>query len=209
MPTLLQRRKATQRRALANQRKRVRNRNLLNKAIARARGRIAARRRLIQSAGGGNGARAVKFLTDRAGWTEVGNRAPWLDAWARKYVGEWMVAQPWCGLACIAAWDAAGKRLPSGTVYTPNLVAWANSGSNFTRVAASSARPGDLVVFNFPGGSGVADHVGLARGPARNGVIPTVEGNTSPTNGSSQSNGGGIYIRSRPLSLVAVVARPK
>lgn len=158
----------------------------------------------------GGSASVMKWAASQVGRTENNNRAPWLDAWARHYVGSWMVGQPWCGLFCIAAWDhGAKKRLPQGTVYTPNIVSWARNGTYFKLVHSSQAKPGDLVVFNFPGGSGVADHVGLARGPARGGVIPTIEGNTSPGSGGSQANGGGVYKRSRPVGTIAAVARPK
>lgn len=145
----------------------------------------------------------MKWAASQVGKTENNNRAPWLDEWARKYVGSWMVGQPWCGLFCIVAWAHAGKKLPQGTVFTPNICP---GGSYGRKVSASSAQPGDLVVMNF--GSGGAKHVGLARGPARGGVIPTIEGNTSPGSGGSQANGGGVWKRSRPLGQVLCVKRP-
>lgn len=153
------------------------------------------------------GARAVAALEGWVGRTENNNRAGWLDAWARKYVGEWMVGQSWCGLACIVAWSQAGVALPKDTVSTVAILNRARRHDKFRPVSPENAQPGDLVVFNFAGGA-PAEHVGLARGPMRNGMIPTVEGNTSPGTGGSQNNGGGIYKRSRPIGLVAVVARP-
>lgn len=161
---------------------------------------------------GGPGEKAARYLLGYVGQTESpagSNDAPFLAAWrAILKTLNWMRGQPWCGFACIAAWNAAGKRLPDGVVYTPNIVNWARAGTSFKAVSASEAKPGDLVVFNFPGGSSVADHVGLALGPAVGGMIPTVEGNTSSSNAGSQSNGGGVFKRSRPVGLIAVVARP-
>lgn len=154
------------------------------------------------------GQKAVAYLMSVVGRTEHNNRASWLDAWARKYVGSWMLGQPWCGLACIVAYSQAGKSLPKDTVSTVAILNRARAGNFYQAVSPGNARPGDLVVFNFPGGA-PAEHVGLARGPAKNGVIPTVEGNTSPGSGGSQDNGGGIYARTRPVGLIAVVARPK
>jgi hypothetical protein len=161
-----------------------------------------------------SGAKALAYLGGYVGKTEQpagSNDAPFLALWRSKLPTlAWMKGQPWCGFACIAAWQfGAGVRLPDGVVFTPNIVAWTNRGEHFEKVAPWNARAGDLVVFNFPGGSTMADHVGLARGPSRDGVIPTREGNTSSSDSGSQSNGGGVFDRSRPVELIAVVARPK
>lgn len=159
------------------------------------------------------GEHAVNYLLRFVGKTESpagSNDSPFLADWRRALKLAWMRGQPWCGFAVLAAYFlGTGKRLPDGVVYTPNIVAWAHAGTNgFRAVRPEDARAGDLVVFNFPGGSSVADHVGLALGPAIGGYIPTVEGNTSSSNAGSQSNGGGVFRRSRPVSLIAVVARP-
>lgn len=170
----------------------------------------ARRKKQKEQGGSGDGAAALARAAQLLGKTENNNHAPWLAALERKHGMAWMDGQPWCGFLCYVAWaEGAGKKLPQGVVYTPNIVGWANRGQHFTRVSPSSAKPGDLVVFNFVGGSSVADHVGLARGPARGGVIPTIEGNTSPGSGGSQANGGGCFKRTRPVGLIAVVARPK
>jgi hypothetical protein len=176
--------------------------------LARARAKLRAGR-----VSGSGGAKAVAFMVKRAGSTESpagSNDSAFLRHWRDALGMAWMRGQPWCGFAVLAAYHyGAHKALPQGVVFTPNIVAWAHAGDHFQAVPSSQAKAGDLVVFNFPGGHPVADHVGLARGPARGGVIPTVEGNTSSGNGGSQSNGGGIFIRSRPVGLIAVVARPK
>lgn len=179
---------------------------------ATAKALLAKRKAKKNAAKGGHGAAAVHFLVKRAGWVEHpsgSNDSSFLKHWRNALGMGWMRGQPWCGFACIAAYHYTGKSIPKDSVYTPNIVSRARSGNGFRAVRASQARPGDLVVINFPGGSGIADHVGLARGPARGGMIPTVEGNTSSGNGGSQANGGGVFIRSRPVGLIAVVARPK
>lgn len=181
----------------------------LNASLAKLNATIRRRRARLD---GGDGADAVRWLLAMAGQTESppgSNDAPFLAEWRRWFPTlAWMRGQPWCGFACIAAWyKGADKRLPDGTVYTPNIVTWAHAGTHFKAIAASQAKPGDLVVFDWSPGTG-ADHVALALGPAVNGLIPTIEGNTSATNAGSQSNGGGIFKRSRPVGLVAVVARP-
>lgn len=209
MPNLTDRRKATQRRALKKQRARVRYLHKLRGAIAKARKNITARRRLIRQ-GANPGAAAVRAALSMVGKTETGyNDAPWLRAMERDilkagYQLDWMIpGQPYCGFGVIWAWLKAGKKLPAGTVYTPNICP---SDAYGTKVSAYNARPGDLVVFHF--GSGGAKHVGLALGPAKGGVIQCVEFNTSPSNAGSQGNGGGVWKRSRPLGLVQCVKRP-
>jgi hypothetical protein len=190
----------------------IKRRHLLRKQIARINRLIARRKQTL--ADRRKGQQALDYLGGYVGRTESpagSNDAPFLALWRSKLPTlAWMKGQPWCGFACIAAWQfGAGVRLPDGVVYTPNIVAWVNQGVHFDKVAPADARKGDLVVFNFPGGSTVADHVALARGPARNGVIPTREGNTMPSDSGSQANGGGVWDRVRPVGQIAVVARPK
>lgn len=179
---------------------------------AAAKAALAKRAAAKKASKGGHGAAACNFLVKRAGWTENpsgSNDSSFLRHWRDALNMGWMRGQPWCGFACIAAYHYTGKEIAKDSTYTPNIVHRAMRNDGFTRIAANRAQPGDLVVFNFPGEDPVADHVGLARGPARGGMIPTVEGNTSSGNGGSQANGGGVFIRSRPVGLIAVVARPK
>lgn len=155
------------------------------------------------------GQRALSAGGQWLGRTENNNRAPWLDAWAVQYVGRWMIGQSWCGLYCIVAWAAAGVALPKDTVSTVAILGRARRGDGFHMIDPKKAEPGDLVVMDFDRSRGPeAMHVGLARGPMVNGIIPTREGNTSSGSGGSQNNGGGIYDRTRPASVVVCVARP-
>lgn len=75
-------------------------------------------------------------------------------------------------------------------------------------VANEDAQPGDLVMFDWQG-DGVADHIGIVEeNHADEGWMQTIEGNTSPGSGGSQSNGGGVYRRARNYSSIIGVARP-
>lgn len=212
MPTLLSRRKATQRRALEKQRKRIARRNVLNRAIQRARANIAKRRRLIRDASN-PGAGAASWLEGQVGKVEVSsNDAPWLRAWEDSIPHnrlDWMIpGNPYCGMGAICAWwNGAHKLLPDDTVSTVQIANRARAGNGYRAVPFEQTRRGDLVVMHF--GSGGPKHVGLARGPMQNGVFSTVEANTSPSNAGSQGNGGGNWLRSRPRGLVHTVARPK
>lgn len=68
------------------------------------------------------------------------------------------------------------------------------------------AQPGDVVLFDW-GGDGVCDHVGIVEKNFGS-YIQTIEGNTSSGSSGSQSNGGGVYRRTRAWSSVRAVVRP-
>jgi hypothetical protein len=66
-------------------------------------------------------------------------------------------------------------------------------------VPVSDARPGDIATFNFR-------HIGLVVGPTRNGMIHTIDGNTSSTDGTN-NNGGEVAEHHRQANLVTCVGR--
>lgn len=69
-----------------------------------------------------------------------------------------------------------------------------------------SAQPGDVILFDW-GGDGVCDHVGIVEKNFGS-YVQTIEGNTSSGSSGSQSNGGGVYRRTRAWSTVKAVVRP-
>lgn len=204
-------------RALAGQSaKEVRRRHTLTqKSRAKLRNWISALRKHT----GTPGTKALRAANRMVGNVEAGyNDSAWLREMERTiltagYGLDWMIpGQPYCGFGCIWSWlVGGGVKLPAGTVYTPNICAYAGQtidGVRFTRVNPEQAAPGDLVVMDFSAGTG-ADHVGMARGPMVNGVIPTLDFNTSSGNVGSQSNGGGVYKRLRPSGFVLCVIHPE
>jgi hypothetical protein len=66
-------------------------------------------------------------------------------------------------------------------------------------VPAGDARPGDIATFNFR-------HIGLVVGPTRNGMIHTIDGNTSAADGTN-NDGGEVAEHQRPVNLVTCVGR--
>ena len=72
--------------------------------------------------------------------------------------------------------------------------------------AAIRAQPGDVILFDW-GGDGVCDHVGVVEKNFGS-YVQTIEGNTSSGSSGSQSNGGGVYRRTRAWSTVKAVVRP-
>ena len=122
----------------------------------------------------------------------------------------------WCGLFVWWAARSAGlEGLTSRALYVPFIIEDAKACRNGFAglVDERSVQAGDFVCMEFDGRSPTGDHVGMATGPARRigstWYIPTVEGNTSSSNLGSQSNGGMVSTRLRPLSVVTAVARPK
>lgn len=117
---------------------------------------------------------------------------------------------PWCGcFVSYAAIHEGGANIPNKArlAYTPYAVADAQNHTNgLTAVGVNDARPGDFLLYDFDGGG--ADHVGLCVAPTSGGMVYAVEGNTSSGTSGSQSNGGGVYARTRPVSQVTCVARP-
>ena len=172
------------------------------------------------------GAAAYRWLDENRAYEDWrNNRSALIDAWWKEYDADF-VGQPWCGLAVWKAYkDGAGVDLrDAGVVYTPGLTASIyakhvvtdKSGKRFALgvVSPFAARPGDIVLFDwssagFGASSTFADHVGLVRAAARNGVLPTLEGNTQPGSSGDQSGhggGDGVYERERDLRYVLTVA---
>lgn len=68
-----------------------------------------------------------------------------------------------------------------------------------------NAKAGDIVLFDWDG-DGSPDHVGFVE-LNRGSYIQTIEGNTSSGSKGSQSNGGGVYRRTRPWNVVYAIIR--
>lgn len=161
----------------------------------------------------GERAKAVNWAKSRVGVVEHpanSNRGPYITEWSELsgYPG---AGVPWCqNFANASAYVGTGKRFKPSQVggYTVSVVELARNGEHGLRlVSLDAARPGDWVYFNFPGGDSV-DHVGLFMHRDGN-TVYTIEGNTSPEgSGGSDSNGGGVFRRSRNQSLIAHVVCP-
>lgn len=131
----------------------------------------------------------VGYREGRNNWTKYA-KEQWADvqnqAWCGSFVG-------WCLLK--AGWDVRGVVwMP----YVPYIMAWAKKIGAWT-TDSGSQKNGDLVVYNW-GGRGAVDHVGIVYRDNKSKLYRAVEGNTSPSNAGSQSNGGGVYIRYRKRS---------
>ena len=71
-----------------------------------------------------------------------------------------------------------------------------------------SPRRGAIAFFDFPDRVDRIQHVGLVEAVLPGGRIQTIEGNTSSGVVGSQSDGGGVYRRIRPVTHVALYGYP-
>lgn len=110
----------------------------------------------------------------------------------------------WCATFAVAMARSVGMHLPSESASTIQMAA----GFKAARRWHTSPMIGDLAFFHFPGESAPINHVGIVE-KISTGFVTCIEGNTSPGWGGSQSNGGGVYRRTRPYSLVVGFGWPE
>ena len=110
-------------------------------------------------------------------------------------------AYPWCMVFVQWVFAQAGVKLPLRTASCGALM---NAAKKAGCWAAKDYRPGDVVIYDFPGGA-ATDHTGIVEKVTAAGVV-AIEGNTSQA--GSQSNGGMVCRKTRPYSQIVGVARP-
>jgi hypothetical protein len=113
--------------------------------------------------------------------------------------GTWLRNQPWCGCWAWSGLYAAGKvkKGDSWLASVASIEDYARAGHGPFKgwtTDGSKAKAGDLVVL-----FGRGQHVGTVR-EITSSTCKTWEGNTSSSDGGSQSNGGGSYKRERSRS---------
>lgn len=113
---------------------------------------------------------------------------------------------PYCSMFVSWVLDQAGQKcagMPTASCLTA-LNGAKNAG--IVRKSKKDAKPGDLVLFVWSGTQ--PDHIGICE-LNKGSYIQTIEGNTSSGTSGSQSNGGGVYRRTRSWdNVLAVVAVP-
>jgi hypothetical protein len=151
----------------------------------------------------GSAADVLRIAGAEVGYVEGPNN------WSKYAVGG-AQNQPWCGSFVDWVLRQAGVRGEPSSVWTPSgLQGHRQRGTAIDR--NGPVQPGDVVFFDWQGStnSAAVDHVGFVTGVRRDGQVETIEGNTSPTSQGSQSNGGGVYRRVRPRSVIAGFGRPR
>jgi hypothetical protein len=114
---------------------------------------------------------------------------------------------PWCAAFVEAGEEALGLPIAVDSAYCPTIEAAYRKGGRLFPV--DQAQPGDQAFFHFPGEPNEANHTGIVESiDAAARTITCIEGNTSSGAAGSQSNGGGVYRRTRSWSVVRDVGRP-
>jgi hypothetical protein len=128
--------------------------------------------------------------------------------------GKWygLNNQPWCAMSASKMYFDAGaiatvantkKGFASCDAWLKYLT------KNNQIVPIGQAQAGDLVFFQFDEDA-QADHVGIVKGHNKTlKFMQVYEGNTSPNNKGSQSNGDGWYLKKRTYATIMAIARPK
>jgi hypothetical protein len=110
--------------------------------------------------------------------------------------------QAWCATGLVAIARRVGLTLP---LYTPNASALVNSFGNIH----IHPQPGDFVGYHFSGEAAGIDHVGVVESvDLLRAQVTSIEFNTTPGTAGVQSNGGGVYRRTRPFAQVVGFGRP-
>jgi hypothetical protein len=115
----------------------------------------------------------------------------------------------WClCFACYCVRNIGGGKISGVCVNAAEIERMAKAHTNgWVAVPADEAKAGDISLWCFDG-TGVPDHGELVVGPFHDGLSNDVGGNTSSDSSGSQSNGGGVFPKARPLSELTCVARP-
>ena len=119
---------------------------------------------------------------------------------------------PWCVIFLCWVFDKAGERMAffggGKTASCSILLRWYREQG--LTVDVSEVQPGDIVLLNFHGKQ-EPEHCGLVEFVLPGGWvvgIRTIEGNTSPSDGS-QSNGGMVCEKTRYPGQIVAVCRPQ
>lgn len=116
-------------------------------------------------------------------------------------------AYPWC---CTFVWDIfrmckASELFCDGehTAYCPYVESWGKR--EHLTVDVDRGKAGDLVLFDF-NHKGIAGHIGIIETRNADGTYTVIEGNTSLT---SNDNGGSVMRRTRGITVIRCIIRPK
>lgn len=131
--------------------------------------------------------------------------------WFAEHTGSSYYGQngvPYCAMFVSWVFDRAGQPMPGLPTASCSVIVSNNRGTSRS-VSIRDAEPGDVILFDWnPSAGDGADHVGIVEKNCGS-YVQTIEGNTSSGSSGSQSNGGGVYRRTRDWSTVYAVYRPE
>jgi hypothetical protein len=118
----------------------------------------------------------------------------------------------WCGSYVNWCAHQAGVKMPNTVSTVAGAAAFKKMGTWFEADCGQSPQPGDILYFDFPGdGVNRISHVGICSGIIADGVVATIEGNTSGKKKGDQRNGGEVceqvraYKPNKKKVLVSIV----
>ncbi len=124
----------------------------------------------------------------------------------RTKYGKWfgLDGYAWCMTFVMWVFAQAGALglLPKKTASCGELMRSAKAAGQWV---TKDFRPGDVVIYDFPGGA-ATDHTGIIESVTASGVV-AIEGNTSQS--GSQSNGGQVCRKTRKFSVILGAVRPR
>ncbi|WP_297997744.1 CHAP domain-containing protein [uncultured Oscillibacter sp.] len=136
---------------------------------------------------------------------ELGNTESPAGSNRTKY-GKWfgLDGYAWCMMFVMWCFSQAGalELLPKRTASCGDLMRSAKAAG---RWVTEDYRPGDVVIYDFPGGA-ATDHTGIIESVTASGVV-AIEGNTSQA--GSQSNGGQVCRKDRKYNMIVGAVRPR
>lgn len=157
----------------------------------------------------------LALMASQIGYLEKNSRnsGPGNGNWT-KYADEAFPAaqnQPWC--ATSEAWGF--MKIGMTDMQKWIVSCWANCAAMERRARKdgmwisryADARPGDLIIWDLSG-VGHGTHTGVLERKISSSIVQDLEGNTSPGNAGSQSNGGGYYRRRRNVARARGFIRP-
>ena len=120
--------------------------------------------------------------------------------------GKWfgLNGNPWCMMFIQWVFFQAGayELLPA---HTGSCGAFMRAAQAQGRWIIDGYRPGDIVIYNFPGNNVLTDHCGIVVTALTTG-IRAIEGNTGA---ESDANGGQVQERTRPAKFILGAYRPE
>ena len=134
---------------------------------------------------------------------ELGNTESPAGSNRTKY-GKWfgLDGYAWCMIFVMWCFSQAGalQFLPKRTASCGDLMRSAKAAGCWV---TENYRPGDVVIYDFPGGA-ATDHTGIIGSVTASGVV-AIEGNKA----GSQSNGGQVCRKSRKYNVIVGTVRPR
>lgn len=109
---------------------------------------------------------------------------------------------PWCMIFVMWCFAQVGVKLPLRTASCGQLMNAAKAAGCWV---TTGFLPGDVVIYDFPGGA-ATDHCGIVEMELPDYGVQAVEGNTSQS--GSQSNGGMVCRKNRPSKYIVGAVRP-